>query len=371
MLLRFLSLSLLLATPILAAGEVRGVWVARDSLGSRARIEATMATLGGANFNVAYINVWSQGYTLYPSKVFAEETGISIDPQYEGRDVLQEAIDAGRPHGITVIPWFEYGFVGVWSGRLRGDSLGPIFDRHPEWLAKDRAGQSRFPIPGGAYFLWMAHTNPEAQEFLIRLMEEVQTTYDVPGVQFDRARYPTLDCGYDEKTRELYAASHDGNNPPTNPQDAQWVRWRADQINAFLRRMNDRLKAVDWRALVTNAPVPTPDGYRNFAQDPPGWVKDNSHDFLSPQIYWRDLPTYTAKLKLHIDLYGEGSAARLVPGIAVDIANPATLVQIIEESRRAGCPGVVIWYYEDIQKANAWDLLRRTVYAEKASLPWK
>ena len=366
--MRILAL-LLVVGAVMSAAEIRGVWIARDSLGSRARIRTTMEALGKANFNVAYVNVWSQGYTLFPSRVFEEETGILIDPQYEGRDVLQEAIEEGKPNGITVVPWFEYGFVGVWSGRLRGGSRGPIFDRHPEGLAKNRAGESEFSIAGGTYYLWMAHTHPEAQEFLIRLMEEAQARYDVPGIQFDRARYPTLECGYDETTRQLYASTHEGQDPPSNAQDVGWVRWRADQLNAFLMRMNARIKGVDWRALVTNAPVPTPDGYRNFAQDAVGWVRDNSHDFLSPQIYWRDLPTYEAKLKLHIEQYGQ--AHRLVPGIAVDLAKPGELVRIIEATRALGCPGVVIWYYEDIVKANALELLRNTVFAEKASLPWK
>ena len=189
-----LALFLLFAVALPAA-EVRGVWIARDSLGSRARIRSTMEALGKANFNVAYVDVWSQGYPLFPSRVFEEETGLLIDPQYEGRDILQEAIEEGKPNGIAVVPWFEYGFVGVWSGRLRGESLGPIFDRHPEWLAKTRTGETKFSIGGGAYYLWMAHTHPDAQNFLIQLMEEAQGRYDVPGIQFDRARYPTLECG--------------------------------------------------------------------------------------------------------------------------------------------------------------------------------
>lgn len=359
----------LLAATALFAGEVRGVWIARDSLGSRERVRETMQTIANANLNTAYVLVWSQGYPLHKSAVFERETGLRNDPQYGDRDILQEAIDEAKPLGITVIPWLEYGFVGVWSGRLRGDSLGPIFDKHPDWLAKNRAGTSRFAIPGNAYYHWMIHTHPDAQNFLIEMMEELIANYDVPGVQFDRARYPDLDCGYDDHTKALYAAEHDGAPPPDNPRDAEWIRWRADKLNQFLVRANKRLKAVNWRTLFTNAPVPTPDGYGSFAQDPPGWVKDGSHDFLSPQIYWRDLVTFKSKLELHMRMYGDSS--RLVPGIAVDTTNPERIVQIIESVRSAGLPGVVIWYHEDLQKSKAYDLLKATVFAEKAPLPWK
>ncbi|MBM3788293.1 MAG: hypothetical protein FJW30_28490 [Acidobacteria bacterium] len=360
---------LLLAAAGCWASEIRGVWIARDSLGSRERIRSTMQTLADANFNVAYVLAWSQGYPLYKSTVFEKETGIVSDPQYGGRDVLQEAIDEAKPLGITVIPWLEYGFVAVWSGRLRGDSLGPILDKHPDWLAKNRAGESKFPIPGGAFYYWMVHTHPDAQQFLIDMMKELIANYDVPGVQFDRARYPDLDCGYDDQTRQLYAAENEGRQPPDNPRDPAWVRWRAGKLSRFLIEAQRQLKTVNWRTLFTNAPVPTPDGYNAFAQDPPSWVRDRSHDFLTPQIYWRDPDTFKSKLDLHIRTYED--ASRLVPGVAVDVSDPRRLVQIIETVRAAGLQGVVIWYYEDLQKSQAFDLLKATVFSEKAPLPWK
>ena len=66
--------------------------------------------------------------------MFEEETGILIDPQYEGRDILHEAIPGRKPNGITVVPWFAYGIVGgVERSRLCGvleesDGGEPVFD---------------------------------------------------------------------------------------------------------------------------------------------------------------------------------------------------------------------------------------------------
>ena len=351
------------------AGEVRGVWIARDTLGSREQIAKAMSTLASANFNVAFVNAWSQGYTLWPSKVFERETGVLIDPRFEGRDVMAEAVEEGQRAGISIIPWLEYGFAGVWSGRLTGESLGPVFDRHPDWLARNRGGEARFPLAAGGYYYWMIHTHPEAQDFLISLMEELVRTYDIPGVQFDRARYPALDCGYDDYTKKLYADEHDGRMPPDDPAEAGWIRWRADKLNAFIAEMHRRVKEADWRALVTNAPTPTPDGYRSYAQDPPGWIRDKALDFVSPQLYWRDAPTYRSKLELHIRALEAGS--RLVPGVAVSVSDPDALVRIIEITREYELPSVVILYYEDLVKAGAFEKLRATVFERKERLPWR
>lgn len=86
-------------------------------------------------------------------------------------------------------------------------------------------------------------------------MLELMTSYDIPGIQFDRARYPELDCGYDLATVARYAAEHGGAAPPANERDSGWMRWRADKINEFIRNLNRVLKSANWRGLVTNAPI--------------------------------------------------------------------------------------------------------------------
>jgi hypothetical protein len=50
--------------------------------------------------------------------------------------------------------------------------------------------------------------------------------YDIDGVEFDRARYPSTDCGYDNFTRALYR-SEKNEEAPSNPNDSGWMRWRA------------------------------------------------------------------------------------------------------------------------------------------------
>ena len=354
-----------------AEPELRGVWVARDSLGSREQIRSMMQTLAGANFNAAFVNVWSRGYPLWPSDVFERETGIRIDPGYTGRDILREAIEEAAPFGIAVIPWAEYGFVGGYSGYFPGESRrGPIFDKHPDWLAQTKAGDVRFPIAGGGDYFWMIHTHPEAQEFLIQLMEELARNYEVPAIEFDRARYPQLDCGYDGLTKDLYAQQNGGVPPPDKVDDARWTRWRADNMNRFLLRMSQRVKAIDWRILMTNAPVVFPYGYATFAQDYPSWIKEGSSDFITPQIYRSDVGQYERELDQQIRNLGD--ARRLVPGLDITNSRSAeNLADQIRLTRTRGTRGTVVWYYEALKTLNAFDHLKSTVFAEKAPLPWR
>lgn len=354
-----------------APAEVRGVWVARDSLGSREQIRTMMRNLADANFNLVYILVWSQGYPMWPSDVFERETGIRIDPQYAGRDILQESIDEAREVGLTVVPWVEYGFIGGWSSRRAGpENQGPIFTAHPDWVARKKDGDFRYLMADGSFFTWMNHFHPDVQQFMLDLMVELAERYNVPSIQFDRARLPALDCGYDDFTKQLYASENDGRQPPQNEADAGWLQWRSRKINQFVARLYRALKDQDWRMLVTNAPGLWTFAYVNFGQDYPTWMREGSLDFVSPQVYRRDLESYVAELDRQIRATPDTS--RLVPGVDITNSNdPGVLIQMIEATRERGLPGVVIWYYQGLIRAGALDRLKATVYTERARLPFR
>ncbi len=349
--------------------EIRGVWIDRASLISRAEIRTTMQQLAAANFNIAFVNAWSRGYPLWKSKVFEAETGVITDPGFANRDVMQECVEEAKAAGIVFMPWPEYGFIGGWSGYFPGTSgKGIIFDRHPEWLAKTKSGDDKFTAPGG-FFYWMVQTRPDVQNFLINLMEELVRNYEVPGIHFDRSRYPQLDCGYDAYTTQLYQNEHSGAAPPTDPANTEWVRWRADKNNLFVAELSKRLKGVNRTQIVSNAPGVYPFSYVNFAQDYPGWVNNKSLDFVVPQIYRKTVAEYEAELNRQ--MAAVTTLRGFIPGIDVTNSNAEELIKMIEVTRRKGLEGVVIWYHKGLLNANAFEALKATVFAEKSLLPWR
>jgi len=366
------GLLLLIAGSVLIAGEVRGVWVARDSLTTPETFKRTIERLAEANFNAVFVNVWSRGYPLWPSKVFERETGLMIDPEFRGRDVMAECLEYATPLGLACVPWVEYGFVAGYSGYYPGDGgKGPVFDRHPEWLAKTRSGNDAFAVSGTKEnFFWLAHTNAEAQAWLIDLMVELATKYRIDSIEFDRARYPQLDCGYDEATRALYAKEHNGAALPENVSARAWMLWRARKLNDFVLTLARKVKAVDWRMMITNAPITYPYGLEMFAQDYPTWLVEGAVDYVSPQIYRADLATFVRELDNNLRFLKDSS--RLVPGIDITNSKSAEmLIRMIEATRERGLAGVVIWYYTGLVSTGALEKLKETVYAEKASLPWR
>ena len=361
-------LMLSLAVPLILRGappELRGVWVDRAPLASRESIVIMLDEVKKANLNAVFVDVWSRGYPLWRSSVFEQHTGFQTDPVYGQRDVLAEVIEEAKPRGLAVIPWAEYGFVMGYTG-----GRSPLMEAHPEWLARRKDGSADFAWAGTTKSSWIALANPEGQQFLLDLMLELVTSYDIPGIQFDRARYPELDCGYDRATVARYAAEHGGAAPPANERDAEWMRWRADKINEFIRNLSRVVKSSNWRGLVTNAPIVYDYSYVNFLQEYPAWMKSGALDFISPQIYRSDAASYMRELDKQLDAIG-GDGARLVPGIDITNSDAGQLIRMIELGRERHLPGVVIWYHGGLVQKNAYTRLRETVFSESAVLPWK
>ena len=370
---KFLSLVFCLSVliPSLNAQELRGTWIARNSLTSKEAIAIAIDSLAKNNFNVVYINLWSRGYPLWQSEVFKNETGLWIDPQYQGRDVLAETISEAHRHGIHVEAWFEYGLVGGWSGNQPAGVKGPIFQAHPDWVARKQNGTEI----DGSNFYWMAHTRPDAQNFLIAMCTEIARKYDLDGIELDRIRYSSLEYGYDTYTDSLYKAEHNGTAPPTNTSDPVWLRWRADKLNGFTARAYDSIKSVNPHINVSNAPSlyssSSYTSYNSYCQDWAWWVNNDKIDNVQVQMYVGSAATMSNILD-YINNSLTSRKSKIFPAIAIiPNGNPLALTEVgnmIATTRQKGYGGNAIWYYTDL--TGVFPYLKANFYQSKTHPPF-
>ena len=156
--------------------------------------------------------------------------------KFVGRDPLKEIITAGKAAGLKVHAWFEYGFSSSYSAQG-----GSIVKAKPNWAALD---QNRSLVVKNG-FDWLNAFDPEVQQFMIDLFKEVATQYDVDGVQGDD-RLPAVpsSSGYDDYTVSEYKKEHNNAFPTTNINDPAWVKWRANRLNAFMKRLHTEMKSI-------------------------------------------------------------------------------------------------------------------------------
>lgn len=326
--------------------RVRGVWITNvdsDVLDSKVNITEAMKRLSEAGFNYVFPVVWNKGYTLYPSARMQTDFQVEIDPKFRGRDPLAEVLDAARPLGLKVIPWFEFGFASSYE-----QNGGHILAAKPDWAAQDQQGQ----LLKKNGFEWMNAFHPDVQDFMLDLFLEVARGYDVDGVQGDD-RLPALpsEGGYDPLTKHLHRAEL-GTNPPRNTKDANWLKWRANRLTDFLARLRHAIQAVNPELLISMAPSPYPFGYNEYLQDIPAWLEKGLVDLLHPQLYRRKLTDYQGLVDDLVDRFPKHLPI-ISPGVLAKFGSyaiaPDMLWQCIKHNRYAGLRGEVLFFYEALQ----------------------
>jgi uncharacterized lipoprotein YddW (UPF0748 family) len=343
------------------APEVRGTWLtttANTALASPAHTAQTMRRLREIGLNTVYVESWKNGYTQFPSQVLARTIGVAQRPAQAAqdpsdppgpapaRDLLQETVIEAHRNGLLHVAWFEYGFMAA-----HGRTMNHLRRLKPEWLSRDRSGNE--VAPNG--FVWMNPLHPQARAFLRDLMLEAIERYDLDGVQLDdRIVWPYVTMGYDDHTRAVYAAEHGGRQPPDDPREPGWMRWRADKLQALARGLVAELRAARPGLFVSLSPAPYPWSWEHYLLEWPkwaGWPAAEGWSEFVPQAYRMSYEAFERTwLEQADELRQAGTyrAASLVAGIRIVGDGPDSSWAQLRDSmllvRRLGQAGHVLWF---------------------------
>lgn len=339
--------------------EIRGVWMTSNDtamLMDRNKRQQAIEQLARLNFNAVYPVVWNSGYALYPSAV-AQREGIQpfVPKGAQGQDILAELIHQSHGQGLLVIPWFEFGFMAPPSSEL---AL-----KHPNWLTQKQDGTKTW-VGAAGEVVWLNPFQPEVQKFISDLVLEVVSQYDVNGIQFDDHFSLPNEFGYDPYTIALYQQETQ-KNPPSNPRDAEWTRWRADKMTAFVANLKQVIETIKPNVVFSLAPNPYEFAYNGHLQDWLGWVRQGLVDELIVQVYRPDLPSFLKQLaRPEI----QESQQKIPTGIGVlsGLRNRPVALPFIQEkvaAARSRGLGVIFFFYESL-----WEQAPEPISERKAAL---
>ncbi len=334
--------------PATEVTELRGVWLTNidsDVLFSKAKLKAGIARLKRMNFNTIYPVVLNGGYTLYPSKVAQAVVGTALDPEprLKNRDMLAEAVAEGHQQGLAVIPWLEFGLM------LPGDTA--LAQSHPEWIAQ-RADGSEVWLEGGRIERrWLSPFHPQVRQFLTAIVAEIAANYDVDGIQFDDHLGLPVAFGYDAYTVKLYQQEHNGKRPPTQENDPEWVRWRADKITELTAQLFHTVKAIKPKCVFSMSPNPQEYAYATYLQDWSRWQNLGYLEEVIVQVYRNDLPRFVSELR-HPTVQRSNRRISTNIGILAGLKSRDVpmkqIVEQVETVRKEGLGGVSFFFYETL-----------------------
>jgi uncharacterized lipoprotein YddW (UPF0748 family) len=278
--------------------ELRGVWVATvgnldwpsapglSATRQQEELVTLLDTLAALNANAVIFQVRAAADALYPSalepwsEVLSGTQGVPPEPLW---DPLAFAIESAHARGLELHAWFN-------PYRARpATSISPaaadhISRRRPD-LVKAYGKQ-----------LWMDPGEEDVAAHSLAVILDVVKRYDVDGIHLDDYFYP-----YPEKDATGNVVEF-----PDEPSFATYVAsggalgredWRRWNVNKFVKRLHDEVKAVkkDVRVGISPFGIWRPgrpaqvkgfDAYEEISADARTWLQRGWVDYLAPQLYW-------------------------------------------------------------------------------------
>lgn len=370
--------------------EVRGVWVPAPRfttvLHSYQKVTKFVELLDSLNFNSVFLVSYAETKTIYPSRVLQHYTGekniveTSLLTSYKQDynkpiksptgDPIADLIRLAHKKNIKVFFWYEYGFMGDTKPMNKEN---PLLAKNSDWLGIANDGSAAAYRNSDFYF---NAYNPKVQNYIIKLIEEgIKLYQDVDGIQGDD-RLPAMpkNSGYDAFTVAKYKTEHQGEAPPQDFNEKDWVNWRINLLNQFAMRLYHAAHAIKKDIMVSYAPNPYPWSKENLMQDWPTWVTNGNCDLLAVQCYRYTLEAYKNTVTEARSYVQKSNPKQLfAPGIILmesgQIKMSADLLkQQISINRGLGINGEIFFYNEALND-NGIKQAFKQLYPTKVSFP--
>ncbi len=278
----------------IAPPEVRAIWLDRGTIveaGSPEGLRKVFDRLAGSGINTVFFETINAGYPIYPSRVATEQ-----NPLTRSWDPLLAAVTLAHERKMELHAWCWIFAVGNSRHNrilnLPDSYPGPVLSRNPQWAMTNDQGSSR---PRGQTEYWIDPANREARNYLLRLVDEIVTGYNVDGVQLDYIRYPFQglnDFGYSASSRSYFKELH-GVDPITldNKRDLSlfklWNQFKARQVSEFVAEVSSQIQRTRPRVLLSGAVYPFERRERmlKIQQDWDTWASAGQIDMLVPMTY--------------------------------------------------------------------------------------
>ncbi len=289
--------------------EQRAVWH-RPKESTLAGVETVLDRMEKAGFNAVYLETTFWGYPIYPSAV-QEQYGLPTQhPNFKngdfgehGTDILAAYIAEAKERGMTVHAWTDGFMVGEASLGVPSQ-----FKQYPEWAAVQRTNTTGQPAPDtSSRYYWLDIMQPEVQDYMLALYEEMESTYDIKGLNIDYMRLPhhgfDKAYGFSEPTRTLYEQVS-GIDPvdlkKDTPEWGAFQAWVRERENEFVDKLHDVSKQNDAKFMLTATPEPGAEEV--YISD---WKEDI--DAVIPQAYGHDFNSIQKTVQASKKLMPEGT----------------------------------------------------------------
>ncbi len=296
-------------------------------------------SLKGMNVNTVMLQSRVRGDLIYPSAIEPFSHILTgIPGKNPGYDPLAFAIEECHKRGMQLHAWLV-------TMPLGKDDL----IRRQGKLALSKRKKSLCTRYKGAWY--MEPGNPATIPYLVELVKELVSNYDVDGVHFDYIRYPDRTNGYpDAALHRKYGKGR------------SLANWRRGNITALASALYKCVKELKPWVRVSCAPLGKYnnltryksfgwDAYNAVFQDAQAWLRDGIMDMILPMIYFDKNHFYPFVL----DWQENSNGRHVIPGIGIYRLMPQyggwpqlEIERQLNTSRSAGTAGTAMFRAEQL-----------------------
>jgi uncharacterized lipoprotein YddW (UPF0748 family) len=373
-----------LAVPTAAApDEVRALWVTRGSLVSADSIAGLVRSAAESGFNTLLVQVRGRGDAFYTSRF--EPRAEALAGQPAAFDPLATVTALAHASGLRVHAWINVDLVS--SGADLPASRQHLVYMHPDWLMVPRPlafelarTDPKSPEYLGRLARWtrtmsstiegiyVSPVHPAAVDHLVRVVDEIVSSYDLDGIHLDYVRYPSSDFDYSRSALAAFRAAIDGDMTPaerarfgrrdiselvgaTEAFPGRWADFRRSRLNTLVMRLHTLVRTRRPGAVLSAAVYPDPveaAGVR--LQDWRMWLDNQLIDVVCPMAYTPDASVFASQIASVRQL---ATGSPVWAGIGAYRLSSSETIANIRTARRLGADGVVLFSYDSITQPPA------------------
>ena len=356
--IRLSNLAIKYALPYIES-EFKGVWL-RPVERNRYEIQKTLDNIQKTGIKEVFLETYFHGYTIYPSKVM-KKYGLTIqNPKFLMYDPLAVYVEEAHKRGLKIHCWFESFYMGNISPGYDDKSILTVY---PDWGNKNLANYDsttyvKHKTEHNGYFLDPA--NPEVTAFLVELLGEIASKYDIDGINIDYTRYPTSqksdvpgfeqsNWGYSEFARNEFTELYEIDPVEIKSDSVLWKKWneyRCEKIYNYVKSAKETVAVAKNPKPVLFSAVIFPDYdvcLETKQQDWVKWSRDELVDAVTPLILTSDNELFYKILKdVKTKISGR---TKILTGLFVGFldAEPEDLLKQISVSRGLKSEGIVLF----------------------------
>ncbi|MEA1971697.1 MAG: family 10 glycosylhydrolase [Candidatus Cloacimonadota bacterium] len=265
------------------SAQIKAFWATIWDIPSEKAILQVVNKAKENNFNQIIAEVRYRGDALYfPNRNLNKYNNLDVRSyvvENDYFDPLQFLIETAKQEGIEVIAWMTC-FV-ITPHDLSKIAYNHIFYQHPEWITTDQFG-TKMPTNSheGAF---LDPGLPQVQDYLINVIGDIATNYNVDGIHLDYVRYPSQEYGKHPQSLQIFE------NQTEFAEDDSWQKWREEQINRFVKRAYHEVKSIDINIELSAAVFPKlTQSNVSFSQNWYKWLEGSYIDKVYLMAYTPD-----------------------------------------------------------------------------------